>query len=138
MMQSDNFASVSISALIAAQSWQEKYRMITQWGTLISFKENIRTDENLIRGCETLAWISHHREGDRHRILFDSESRVINGLAAILLSLVDNQTSIIIKTIKLSALLQEAGLEKHMTPSRHNGFKTIAERIYAFVENESS
>ena len=129
-MPFDDLTSVSLNQLLLAQGWQTKYRLVTDWGRLIHSKPAIREPQYLVRGCEALVWLSYSYENTRHRFTFDSDSRVMNGLAALLLSLIDNKTSQELAKIKVKDVLQAAGLEKHVTPSRSNGFKTIVDRAF--------
>ena len=129
----DDLSSISIAELKAAQNWQSQYRLITQWGTLIQRKEAIRLDENLLRGCETSAWLAHEVCGEVHRFAFDSDSRIINGLAALLLSQVNAKTTQEISALDFPKLLADVGLEKHLTPSRNNGLQTIILRINELI-----
>lgn len=133
MINADDFSTVSLARLTAAANWQEKYRLITDWGKLITVKPAIREDKHLIKGCETSVWFAHQLITDKHHFQFDSESRVINGLAAVLLSIVNNKTTEELWQIEVQNLLQAAGLEKHMTPSRNNGFKRIVETVYLWA-----
>ena len=126
----DDLSHVSLNELMAAQNWQAKYRLITDWGKLITHKAELRNSEYLVRGCETLVWLGHSIVDDKHRFAFDSDSRVMNGLAALLLSLIDNKISEELVNIQVNDVLQQSGLEKHITPSRNNGFKTIVEQAY--------
>lgn len=132
-MQADDLTSVSLEALIAADNWQAKYRLITDWGKLITVKPHIRVEENLVKGCETNAWLAHDYINDQHIFLFDSDSRVINGLAVLLLSQINNHPSAKVMELNIESLLQQAGLQKHLTPSRNNGFKRILERARELV-----
>ena len=125
----DNLDKVSVEQLIQARNWQAQYRLITDWGRLIVSKPALHQSHYLIKGCETPAWLAHNIIDNRHRFLFDSHSRVMNGLVAILLSLVDNKTSDELLQVDLEQMLLAAGLEKHLTPSRNNGLKNIIENI---------
>jgi len=127
-MQQDDLTSVSLTELMAADNWQAKYRLITEWGKLIGPKPDMRTDENLIKGCETKAWLVHRYSEGKHEFLFDSDSRVMSGLAAVLLSAINRQSLEVIRAFDVADLLQTAGLQKHLTPSRNNGFVRIVER----------
>jgi len=129
MFSFDDLSSVSLPELMATQNWQAQYRLITQWGKLITPKPGMRIDNYLLRGCETLAWLNCVQENGVYRFAFDSDSRVINGLAVLLLSQVDNKNADQIKTIDFEKLLLDVGLEKHLTPSRNNGLRAIVERI---------
>lgn len=132
----DDLSSVSFFELRVTQNWQSQYRLITQWGKLINVKPELRRQDFLLRGCETQAWLAHAQSNGVHRFAFDSDSKVINGLAALLLSQVDNKTTAEIHAVDFSQLLVEAGLEKHLTPSRNNGLRAIVLKVNEFVRAE--
>jgi cysteine desulfuration protein SufE len=132
----DDLTSVCLPALRAADNWQVQYRLLMNWGSLIRRKELLRCDANLLKGCEMPVWLAHSCVAGRHRFWFDSDSRVINGLVALVLSQVDNQTQADITQLDVRALLQELGLYKHLTPSRNNGFATIVQRVYELAAGE--
>ena len=128
MIDHDDLNAVSIAELLAANNWQSQYRLITQWGKLIQPKPDLRTADNLLRGCETPAWLAHRCDNGIHYFSFDSDSRVINGLAALLLSQLQGRASGDIAAVDFAALLTQVGLEKHLTPSRNNGLHAILRR----------
>lgn len=135
MMYEDDLTPVSLTSLKQANNWQAKYRLITQWGMLIAPKPAIRSVQNQIRGCESSAWLVARPAGDGcFRFEFDSDSRVIKGLAALLLSIINNRSINELTQLDFSRLLQDAGLEKHMTPSRNNGFRAIVLRINELIQ----
>lgn len=134
MIVFDDLSSVSLPELIATQNWQSQYRLITQWGKLISIKPELRSTDYLLRGCETLAWLVHSQSNGVHRFAFDSDSRVINGLAALLLAQVDNKTAKEINSVDFLQILLNVGLEKHLTPSRNNGLRAIIARVNECVK----
>jgi cysteine desulfuration protein SufE len=133
MFTPDDLSSVSLPDLMATQNWQSQYRLITQWGKLIQHKPELRIAENMVRGCEVSAWLSHTAQGGVHYFAFDSDSRVINGLAVLLLVQVNNKSTAEIRAIDFTRLLTEIGLEKHLTPSRNNGLQALIVKILALV-----
>ena len=128
MTEHDDLQDVSIAELLAADNWQSQYRLITQWGRLIRPKPDLRTPDNLLRGCETPAWLAHCCHKGVHYFRFDSDSRVINGLAALLLSQLQRRATADIAAVDFAGLLRQVGLEKHLTPSRNNGLHAILRR----------
>lgn len=136
MMQHDNFQEISSSELLQAIGWQAQYRLITGWGKLITYKPELRQAEHLIKGCEVSAWMAHEVCKGQHRFEFDSDSRVINGLAAWVLTLIDNKTHDELLQVNISQLLLTAGLDKHLTPSRNNGLRAIVLRAYTLAKLE--
>ncbi len=133
MLVFDDLSSVSLPELIATQNWQAQYRLITRWGKLINPKPEIRTDTYLLRGCETSAWLVCERVHGIYRFAFDSDSRVINGLAALLLAQVDIKSVREINAVNFHQLLLDVGLEKHLTPSRNNGLNAILKKVSELV-----
>ncbi len=133
MFYTDDLSSVSITELIASNNWQTQYRLITQWGKLIHPKLDMRTAENVIKGCEVSAWLAHADENGVHNFAFDSDSRVINGLAVLLLVQVNGKTTEEIRAIDFTQLLKDIGLEKHLTPSRNNGLRAFIVRVSEMV-----
>lgn len=129
MFTPDDLSAVALPELIAANNWQAQYRLITQWGKLIQPKPAVRTAANLVRGCEVSAWLAHAQQAGVHRFAFDSDSRVINGLAVLLLSQVQGKTTLEIRAVDFEQLLLSVGLEKHLTPSRNNGLHALLQKI---------
>ena len=136
MITRDDLGCVTLSELMAATNWQQQYRLIIQWGKLILPKPAIRVPANLIKGCELPVWLVHEAQGERHYFAFDSDSSVMNGLVALLLVQLDGKTTLQIAEGNLAQSLQDLGLERHLTPSRNNGFGRIIERALVLVNPE--
>lgn len=130
----DDLSSISMTRLLAADNWQQQYKLIIQWGKLLSPKPEIRTADNLIRGCELPVWLTCSQRAGKLSFAFDADSSVIKGLAALLLVQVNNKTRTELAGLDLAASLQLLGLEKHLTPSRNNGLNGIIARIYELLK----
>jgi cysteine desulfuration protein SufE len=128
-MQYDNLSSISIPQLLAASNWQQQYKLIIQWGKLIRTKPELRIPENLIRGCEFPVWLACEQREEKLFFAFDADSSVIKGLVSLLLVQLNGRALTDIKNIDLEGNLLGLGLDKHLTPSRNNGFKGIVARI---------
>jgi cysteine desulfuration protein SufE len=130
----DDLTQVSAAQLAAANNWQDQYRLLMAWGALIQAKPLLRQPELLLKGCETAAWLQHQQVDELHQFFFDSDSRIIKGLAALLLRQVESKTRAEILALDLPGLLQEVGLAKHLTPSRNNGFAALIAQINRSVQ----
>lgn len=128
-MPYDDLSSISLAQLRGVGNWQQQYKLIIQWGKLIGTKLEIRTPENLIRGCELPVWLVCVQPEGKFYCAFDADSSVIKGLAAILLVQVNGKTPEELINLDLAGQLTSLGLEKHLTPSRNNGLKGIIARI---------
>ncbi len=133
-MNCDNLAEISVAQLMQAKGWQVQYRLIIQWGALITHKPELRQEQYLIKGCETSAWLSHSVQQDCHRFMFDSDSRVINGLAALLLSLMDKKMTSELAQLDFKSIFLDAGLQQYLNPSRSNGLRAIIRRACELAE----
>lgn len=134
MIPRDDLTSVAIAELMATSNWQQQYRLIIQWGKLVERKPEMRVSANLIKGCELPVWLHHEEHAELHYFAFDSDSSVINGLAVLLLTLVNGQSSPQLQDLDLTAQLHQLGFEKHLTPSRNNGLQAIIARINQLLE----
>ncbi len=135
-MNCDDLKEISLEKLMQTKSWQAQYRLIIQWGAFISFKPELRQEKHLIKGCETSAWLAHDIRSDHHCFVFDSDSRVMNGLAALLLSTINNKKSNELTQLNFKSILFDAGLQQHISPSRSSGLRAIILRAYALAECE--
>lgn len=134
MSRQDDLTSVSLTELIAATNWQQQYRLIIQWGKLIQPKPALRLPENLVKGCELPVWLIHEREGEQHYFLFDSDSSVMNGLVVLLLMQLNGKSAAQIRELDIAASIKSLGFDRHLTPSRNNGFRRILERALHLVD----
>ncbi|WP_444896689.1 aminotransferase class V-fold PLP-dependent enzyme [Microbulbifer sp. SSSA005] len=133
----DDFSSLLLESLVSQRNWQGRYRELMLWSKTIARKPEIRTEENLVRGCESAAWLAHRTEGGRHYFGLESDSRVVKGLGALLLSQIDGRTATEIRERDLSLLFTELGLGKHLSESRSNGFYALLQRALNLVEQSS-
>lgn len=136
-MHYDDLSSISLAQLLAAGNWQQQYKLIIQWGKLLSSKPDIRTADNLIRGCELPVWLTCSMSDGKLYFAFDADSSVIKGLAALLLVQVNNKAPAELTNLDLVKSLQALGLEKHLTPSRNNGLNGIIARIDELLLQQS-
>lgn len=129
----DDLSALQLDTLRAAGHWQARYRLLMQWGDAISAKPELRLDVLRVRGCETALWLQHEACGGQHYFAVDGDSRIIKGMAALLLLAVNGKNSADISAMPLSELLRELKLASHLTPSRSNGFNALVEKVRALV-----
>ncbi|SHG04947.1 cysteine desulfurase / selenocysteine lyase [Microbulbifer donghaiensis] len=129
----DDLSTLQLEQLASQRNWQDRYRELMRWSKAISAKPAIRRPENLVRGCASDAWLVHAERGGRHYFALDSDSRVVKGLGALLLSQVDGRTAGQIRAQDLPRLFSELGLEKHLSQSRSNGFYALLRQTLDFV-----
>lgn len=132
-MKPDDFSLVDVTQLRENRQWQAQYRTLMHWGEYIQTKSEVRTPENKIRGCSADAWLML-RDG---LFYFDSDSRIINGLAALLLAHFSRGDESVLEVSYWQDLFQELGLQKHLSPSRNNGFQALVRRMQELWKNKN-
>ena len=103
------------------EDWTEKYQyMIDLSKSLDEMNLDYKTDENLIKGCQSKVWL--HSSYDKGKIHFqaDSDAIISKGIVAILLSVLNNRSPHEILSADLS-FIDEIGLKEHLSPNRANG-----------------
>ncbi len=131
----DNLDDLQLTDLQDARGWQNQFRILSTWGKRITTKTSLRSDGNRVRGCEVAAWLAYQKIDQQHFFAFDSDSRLINGLAVLVLLQVQGLTTAQLEQLDLNRSLTELGITKHLSPSRNNGLKAVMDRIFAYVNS---
>ena len=111
------------------EDWTEKYQyMIDLSKSLNEMNLDYKTDENLIKGCQSKVWL--HSSYDKGKIHFqaDSDAIISKGIVAILLSVLNNREPDEILSADLS-FIDEIGLKEHLSPNRANGLSSMLKQI---------
>lgn len=114
-----------------AKSWDSKHREIMLSSkNLARMPMQLRTDESLINGCESSAWLafSVNQAGEYH-FSADSEAKVIRGLLYIVLAKYNGLTLNQIADVDIDEYFTQLGLMQHLSPSRGNGLIAIVNKI---------
>lgn len=117
-----------------AKDWQSKYRVLMQLGKkLPAIPEKMKQPELLVKGCESRAWLLHYHDhsADRHYFVLDSEARIVKGLMAIMLCLVNGMTTAELCKFDLCHSFDQLNLKPYLSQSRGNGLTAMAQRIKA-------
>jgi len=101
--------------------WMDKYDYIIELGkTLPLIDEKYKTDDYLVKGCQSQAWI--HAELVDGKIIYtgDGDAIIAKGVLALLFRVLSNQDPRDVVNEDLS-FLDEIGLREHLSPTRANG-----------------
>lgn len=109
--------------------WMDKYEHIIELGKdLPIIDEHYKTEENLIKGCQSRVWL--HAELEDGNIIFtaDSDAIITKGIIALMISVFSNHTP---KEIAQSDLffIDKIGLKEHLSPTRSNGLLSMVKQI---------
>lgn len=111
------------------EDWTEKYQyMIDLSKSLDEMNLNYKTDENLIKGCQSKVWLHSSYEKGKIHFQADSDAIISKGIVAILLSVLNNRKPDEILSADLS-FIDEIGLKEHLSPNRANGLSSMLKQI---------
>ncbi len=118
--------------------WMERYEYIIELGKgLPIIEEQYKTEDNIIKGCQSKVWV--HGEQNEDKIVFtaDSDAILTKGIIAILIRSFSNQKAADILEANTN-FIDEIGLKEHLSPTRANGLVSMIKQIkmYALAFND--
>lgn len=115
--------------------WPERYKYIIKQGKkLPPFDEKKKTDDNLVRGCQSQVWLDTELDNDRIIFKADSDAAITKGLVALLVNFYSGETPGDILTTD-PVFIKEIGMQDHLSPTRSNGLASMVKqmKIYAMA-----
>lgn len=113
--------------------WMDKYQLIIDLGKeLPLINPKYKTEENLIKGCQSQVWF--HAELLDNKVIFtaDSDAVITKGLAALMIRVFSNQSPNDIINADLD-FMEKIGLQQHLSPTRANGLLAMIRQIKYFA-----
>lgn len=113
--------------------WMEKYEYIIQLGKdLPLIEEQYKTDDNLIRGCQSRVWM--HPEYKDGLIFFtaDSDAVITKGLVSLVILVLSGHSPREIVEADLY-FIDAIGLSSHLSPTRSNGLLSMVKQIKLYA-----
>ncbi|MDQ3047142.1 MAG: SufE family protein [Bacteroidota bacterium] len=109
--------------------WMQKYEHLIDLGkSLPMIEESNRTDDKLIKGCQSRVWM--HSELKNNKVLFtaDSDAIITKGMVALMVRVLSDHTPDEIMTAKLE-FVEKIGLTQHLSPTRSNGLLSMIRQM---------
>lgn len=118
------------------KDWQSRYRVLMQLGKKVpALPEKMKQADLLVKGCESRAWLLHYQDpaNGKHFFILDSEARIVKGLMAVMLCLVNGKTSAELANFDLTEQFEQLNLTSHLSQSRSNGTHAMLTRIKSYI-----
>lgn len=115
--------------------WDERYQYVIDLGkSLPLIDEQYKTDDNIIKGCQSKVWLHADRQDGNIVFTADSDAILTKGLIAIMIRVFSNQKPEAILEANTD-FVDEIGLKEHLSPTRANGLVSMIKQIkmYALV-----
>jgi cysteine desulfuration protein SufE len=113
--------------------WMQRYEYMIELGkSLPLIDENLKTDEKLIKGCQSKVWL--HSELKDGKIIFtaDSDAIITKGIIAVLVRVFSNQEPQAILDANTD-FIDEIGLKEHLSPTRANGLVSMIKQMKMYA-----
>ncbi|PSG90129.1 SufE family protein [Aurantibacter aestuarii] len=115
------------------EDWEERYQYMIDLGkTLPLIDEQFKTEDNIIKGCQSKVWV--HAEFNDNKIEFtaDSDAIITKGIIAILIRVFSNQSPKAIMEANTD-FIDEIGLKEHLSPTRANGLVSMIKQLKMYA-----
>ncbi|MGB0933218.1 MAG: SufE family protein [Lishizhenia sp.] len=111
------------------EDWMEKYEYIIDLGKdLPIIKEQLKTEDKIIKGCQSQVWVNSELEGGKMRFTADSDAIITKGIIALLIRVLDNETPTDVAKAELN-FIKAIGLQEHLSPTRANGLVSMVKKM---------
>ena len=115
------------------EDWMEKYEYIIELGKeLPIINDKYKTDEYIIKGCQSKVWLHANSDNGRIQLTADSDAIITKGIISLLIKVLNNQKHEDILIAKMN-FINEIGLSSHLSPTRANGLLEMVKQIKSYA-----
>ena len=109
--------------------WLDKYEYIIDLGkSLDSYPEDKKTDEHLIKGCQSRVWLDAKMENGVLVFNADSDAIITKGIISLLIRIYSGRTPEEILSSDFS-VVEKIGLKENLSPTRANGLVSMIQTM---------
>jgi len=109
--------------------WMEKYEYIIDLGkSLPLIDEQLKTEEHIIKGCQSQVWLNAEQREDKVVFTADSDAVITKGIIALLVRVLSEQPAKDIAKAELY-FIDKIGLHEHLSPNRSNGLRSMVKKM---------
>jgi len=113
--------------------WMERYEYMIELGkSLPLIDEELKTEDKLIKGCQSRVWLNAEVKDDKVVFTADSDAIITKGIIAILIRAFSNQKPEDIIEAD-THFIDEIGLKEHLSPTRANGLVSMVKQLKLYA-----
>jgi cysteine desulfuration protein SufE len=95
---------------------------------LPDIKESDRTEDNIVKGCQSKVWMMARLENDKIYFEADSNTAITKGLVSLLIRIFNGQSPDVILNADLY-FMKKIGMERFIGTQRSNGFAAMIKQM---------
>lgn len=113
--------------------WMDKYEHIISLGKeLPLIEESLKSDDLLIKGCQSRVWLHAKLEDGKVVFTADSDAIITKGIINLLIRVLSGQTPTDIIETDLT-FIEKIGLKEHLSPTRSNGLVSMVKQMKLYA-----
>ena len=129
MMSLEEAKAAVVGDFSMMEEWLDKYEYLIDLGkNLEPFPEELKTDDRLIKGCQSRVWLDCRNESGVITFRADSDAIITKGIISLLISVYNGRQAAGIAADDFS-FLDQIGLRENLSPTRANGLVSMVETI---------
>jgi len=114
--------------------WLDKYQYLIDLAKELSpFPDSLKTDDRLIKGCQSRVWLDCKRVGGTLVFSADSDALITKGIISLLVMVYSGRKAEEIARDDFS-FVEQLGLREHLSPTRANGLSSMIVAIKDYAE----
>lgn len=113
--------------------WMQRYEYMIDLGkSLPLIDDQFKTDDYIIKGCQSKVWVhADMKDGEIH-FTADSDAIITKGIIAILIRTFSGQAPQDIIDAD-TAFIDQIGLKEHLSPTRANGLVSMIKQLKLYA-----
>ena len=116
------------------EDWLDKYEYLIELGKrLEDYPEAAKTDDRLIKGCQSRVWLVWKVEDGKMFFKADSDAIITKGIISLLVEVYSGRSASEIADDDFS-FVREIGLMENLSPTRANGLTSMIATIKAAAQ----
>jgi cysteine desulfuration protein SufE len=111
----------------------ERFQYVIDLGkSLPLVNEQYKTDDNIIKGCQSKVWLHADEKDDKIVFTADSDAIITKGIIAVLIRTFSNQKAKDILNANTD-FIDQIGLKEQLSPTRANGLVSMIKQIKLYA-----
>ena len=132
-MTIDHIQEELIDEFALFDDWMDKYEHLIDLGkSLPLIDETLKTEDKIIKGCQSKVWLDAQLDNDKVVFKADSDAIITKGIVAVLVRAYSNQTPDAIINANTS-FIDDIGLKEHLSPTRANGLVAMIKQMKLYA-----
>ena len=109
--------------------WLDKYEYLIELGkSLKDYPDTAKTDDRLIKGCQSRVWLDYKVEDGKIYFNADSDAIITKGIISLLIRIYSGRNPEEILSSDFS-VVDRIGLKENLSPTRANGLVSMIGKI---------